>query len=443
MRKLLAGLSLLFWACAPNQTSDFPPFDKAEDSFLVEKPKKSSSDFPEFAPRPVSDSLLELKGIRPFIRVLVGEKKKTWKTPGTQRLEFFAGDPLHSGSRKILQTSSQVVLSSCYPNVCLKSDKGSKTAQGPIWYHTREEAIKDGTTSYKGLLHVIPKKSGRLQVVNFLPLEDYVKGILPYEIGALPEWGFEALKAQAVAARTYTLRNLEPLDGHDFDLYNDTRDQVYRGRKAQTPMTDRAVEATRGMVLTYQNTLAETYYFSTSGGTTSDITRMWGGEKKPYLNGVKDFNSNGKSWSHESRWHRWSLDFSKTEILKTVNKNLKRLKLDKYGKIRKLKKLEVLGRTPSGRVQHLGLHTEHGLIKIRGDRTRWAFHPKKINLSILPSAHFKVKNNGSTVQISGRGFGHGIGLCQMGARARSKAGQGFDTILTAYYPKTHIKYIPM
>ncbi len=147
--------------------------------------------------------------------------------------------------------------------------------------------------AYRGALRVV-RSGKKLQLVNLVGLESYLLGVVP---GEMPkDWPLDALKAQAVAARTYAIANL--VEGRSFDLYSDVRSQLYYGADAESPATTRAVEETRGQVLSFAGALAQTFYFSSSGGRTLSALDVFG-EKVPYLVSLAD------PWDEVSPNHRW------------------------------------------------------------------------------------------------------------------------------------------
>jgi stage II sporulation protein D len=142
-----------------------------------------------------------------------------------------------------------------------------------------------GQGSYRGWLEFRPDGAGGVQTVNALHLEDYVRGVVSYEMPA--SWAPEALKTQAVAARTYAITST--VNGSGYQLFRDTRSQMYGGVAAETPSTDAAVAATTGQVVTYHGKPAITYFASSSGGHTENIEDAWpGSAPKPWLKGVSD-----------------------------------------------------------------------------------------------------------------------------------------------------------
>ncbi|MDT7780897.1 MAG: stage sporulation protein, partial [Acidobacteriota bacterium] len=151
---------------------------------------------------------------------------------------------------------------------------------------------------YRGRLEVFANTKGALTVVNVVTLEDYVRGVVPNELspGGYPE--LEALKAQAVAARTYAVSNLGRFAAEGFDLTPDTRSQVYGGRSTEHPLTDRAVLETRGRIATYKGVPINALYTSTCGGRTEDAEHIFGGASVPYLRGRECALEAGSHFAH-------------------------------------------------------------------------------------------------------------------------------------------------
>jgi SpoIID/LytB domain protein len=158
---------------------------------------------------------------------------------------------------------------------------------------------------YRGALETAPTESeaGSLNVVNALALEQYVKGVMPNEVP--PSWPLEGLKAQAVAVRSIAITG--GVGGNGFDLYSDTRSQVYEGLESEYDRTNDAVAATRGQVVTYRGEVAQTLYSACSGGHTESAVNVFGGSV-PYLVGVPD------PYDYYCPLHQWTLEFSGPEI---------------------------------------------------------------------------------------------------------------------------------
>ena len=275
--------------------------------------------------------------------------------------------------------------------------------------------------------------NGKLDAINSVDVEDYLRGVIPYEIGKLDSSRIEALKAQAVAARTYAYKHFNSRESMGFDVYADTKDQVYKGLESATPLTDAAVKATAGVVMTYGGEFIIAYYHSTCGGVTETLA-TWNRADLPYLKSVPDKRPNGKPWCDESSYTKWERRFADKEIAKLFKTNATEAKATfstADGKdFKKVKSIKIKDNLKSGRILTLRVETDKGHFDVQTDRTRWLF--KKAG-TILPSSFFTVKKEGKEWVLTGTGFGHGVGMCQMGVRARAQAGQSYQEILSHYY----------
>jgi stage II sporulation protein D len=187
--------------------------------------------------------------------------------------------------------------------VALKNDKGHTLTKCP-WLAASGGAFNlAGKGSYRGTLELRPTAAGALDAVNSVQLEQYLRGVVASELPS--GWPEQTLRAQAVAARSYAISKAE---GGAFDHYDDTRSQVYGGIAAEMPETNQAVAATAGEVVLHQGQVAETYFFSTSGGHTEDNENSFlGGVPLPYLRGVPDPYDAGPH-------HSWKLSLSQSEM---------------------------------------------------------------------------------------------------------------------------------
>ena len=198
----------------------------------------------------------------------------------------------------------------------------------------------EGKGRYRGSLVAAPDGGG-LQVINELRVEDYVKGVVPNEVPT--SWPAEALRAQAVVARSYGIATER---SGPFDHYDDTRSQVYGGFDSETKATNKAVAATRGEVVKYRGKTAVTYYFSTSGGRTEDSEFGFsGGERIPYLRSVKD------PFDDESPVHTWTETFSddemENELTGLFSGSLQRIEIVETGSSPRIVRARVVGSTGS------------------------------------------------------------------------------------------------
>jgi stage II sporulation protein D len=300
--------------------------------------------------------------------------------------------------------------------------------EGDFWMYVNENP-------YRGLLEVVRNTNGEsMRVLNLVYVEDYLKGVIPAEIGKLTYSEIEALKAQAVAARTYSLSKLGQYADGGYDLEATIADQVYKGVKGEYSLGNQAVELTKTEVLVDDGKLVHAYYHANSGGKTEDVKKVWGKPPKSYLTPVvdDDFCSWADNYSWEENWTGQGLTNNVREFLRKTNV----LPTSQMGN---LLDLRVLSRTPSGRVEVLEVLTDQGSYRILGDRIRWALRKGNDSNSILPSTRFDLQiqrdTNGSIQKITarGKGNGHGVGMCQTGAIGMARKGYSYKDILTFYY----------
>jgi stage II sporulation protein D len=287
---------------------------------------------------------------------------------------------------------------------------------------------------YRGGMHVIGDAEGQILAVNVLSVDDYLRGVLPYELGNIDREGLEALKAQAIVARTYAYkRMLHAAANADFHLYSDVQDQVYKGVRGEYLMSDRAVWETRGMAVVHADTLALCYYFSTCGGRTASKHEVWGGDSIPYLVSRPDSDAMGDPFCQASKYMAWTQEWNQQQLTGILKRNLKSAGVPDFPSFSGIAGMAVTQRASCGRARALTIQTERGVITVKGDKTRWALRQAGAEDKILPSAWFTIKAAGGKFTAQGKGFGHGVGLCQMGAIARAKANQTFVQIIRAYY----------
>jgi SpoIID/LytB domain protein len=293
---------------------------------------------------------------------------------------------------------------------------------------------------YRGALEMIPgDDDGWLLVLNLIHVEEYLKGVVPAEIGKLAGQELEALKAQAVAARTYSLSRLGQYGERGYDLEATVADQVYEGARREDPLASRAVDLTRGEVLVERGKLISAYYHANSGGMTEHVEKVWDVPKESYLVPVDDesFCSWSESFAWQESWTKETLEKNLRGFLGASNGLAE-------GEFGNLLNLQIAGRLPSGRVDVLEVTTDTGIYRIRGDRIRWALRKGSQSESILPSTRFDLvierdeEGNIRQVKAQGRGNGHGVGMCQIGAIGMARKGYAYQDILAHYYSDTQM-----
>lgn len=290
-----------------------------------------------------------------------------------------------------------------------------------------------GTGVYRGGLHFIAQPGGDVLAVNVLGVDDYLRGVLPYEMGSVDREGLEALKAQAIVARTYAYKRMLKAAGGEFHLYSDVQDQVYKGVRGEYLMSDRAVWETRGMAVVHGDSLALCYYFSTCGGRTASKHEVWGGDSIPYLVSRPDTDGLGEPFCQASKYMSWTEEWGQPQLAAILKRNLRSAGVPDFPAFASVTGIAIPQRAACGRARLLTIQTDRGPISVKGDKTRWALRPPGSEDKILPSAWFTVKAAGGKITAQGKGFGHGVGLCQVGALGRAKANQNFVQIIRAYY----------
>lgn len=263
------------------------------------------------------------------------------------------------------------------------------------------------------------KGAGGLAVVNHVDVEEYVKGVVPAEMNAA--WHPEALKVQAIVARTYVLYQRQANREREYDVVASTLDQVYRGRQGVDRRVQDAVESTKSLALTYQNEPILAAFSSTAAGPTEDAMNVWS-KDLPYLKGVEcPFDAN-------SPYYQWRAEFKLQDLE------------DKLGRqglaIGTIANLTPLAYSAAGRVAKLRILHSQGELLLRGEDLR-----RLVGYGVIQSTQFEVESIGKTVVLSGRGAGHAVGLCQWGAKEMADLGYRFDTILRYYFPGTELKTV--
>ena len=243
-------------------------------------------------------------------------------------------------------------------------------------------------------------------------------GVVPCEMGSGSP--MEALKAQAVAARTYTLTKIGAFAKQGFDVDDTTRCHMYRGASAETPATNEAIRQTSNQILVYGGRPIEAVYATVSGGVTADAREAFGGAGQPYLVPMRDVDANGNPYAANSKYFAWYVDIPAA----TLQAKFKERGVD-FGSI---ENLEVVGRGPSGRAINIRLTTEKGTIDLNATLIRDAF-----GVDLIRSTLFEIKKTATGFRIDGKGWGHGVGMCQSGAIGRARAGQNYLQILGVYY----------
>jgi stage II sporulation protein D len=263
---------------------------------------------------------------------------------------------------------------------------------------------------YRGALSFTATDDGLL-VVNTLDLEDYLRGVVPSEMQAT--WPAEALKAQAIAARSYTLTSLQP--EADYDICATVECQVYRGLTTEHALSDAAIRQTSGLVLTYADGFAKTYYHSDSGGVIASSEEVWG-SALPYLQAFTDVTQTTPHRHWEQRIDPARL----TEAVRAAG-----------FEIGTATALTIHSRTESGRIQELHVSGTAGSAVLNGAAATTLLRAVGLKSTLLAMT--------GPLTARGDGWGHGVGMSQHGAMALAESGYSYQQILSFYYPGTELR----
>ena len=316
-----------------------------------------------------------------------------------------------------------------------------------LWLEPAARPAGDGADfqlqqrGYRGRLQLLVGGSA-VRAINHVPLEAYLPSVVGSEMPA--SWPQAALRAQAVAARTYALRQRKP--AAPFDVSATVSSQVYKGVDAETPSTREAVASTRGQVLLYGSSLANAVFHSSAGGSTENSGDLWS-QQLPYLVSVPDFDQH-------SPVHAWEQRLEPEQLQKA------------FGEIGGAQRIEVLATTGSGRVRQARVIGPAGTLVLTGAqlRSRLGLKSTLVRFEVLapelaalppslpalpplssqpqpsdPEAAPPVQVPPPSLLAIGRGYGHGVGMSQWGAHGLAQRGQSYDQILRHYYRGTELR----
>lgn len=375
----------------------------------------------------------------PFVRVLLDENHDAVTVAAKSQ---FAIECLTGGHQEVYYSSRPVTVTSEDRKLRVKNHTGA-TLRGNldevnILPRGPRNHVRLGDSSYRGLLKLLP--AGRnIRVINVVYMEDYLRGVVPPEIGSRSRDEIEAVKAQSVAARTYALSHLQQYPGEPYDMKSNIMDQIYNGVRVENKLINRAIDATSGNAIMYQDKFINAYYHSTCGGMTDDIASVWNRVETPYLKAVED--GDACSWS---KYYTWKEVFTEVQLRGRIEQYLS----SDRGRdlvIGRIRDVNVVGRTPGGRVAKLLVTTTDDTFSFKKDRIRWVIGRTSNPELILPSSRFDVDitfySGGDirSVTFKGRGYGHGVGMCQCGAIGLARDGWTFDKILKKYYTGVEIR----
>ena len=348
------------------------------------------------------------------IRVLVAENQKSivLSAHGDYQIAVLP-------SLKVVKKGTQL------KNVSVSSKPGTIRLGNEEWPASglRIQVSEDNSlfihkSRFRGSLDILKNsQQSTFYVINRLPIESYLYGVLHHEVS--PWWPMEALKAQAIAARTYAYYQAQVSRAAEYDVKSSTSSQVYGGSTTERFRTKRAVDLTNGKILTYQSKVFPAYFHATCAGLTAAADELWKIRLKPLSGGAKCDSC------RISPHYRWQIRLPLAEIEE---------KMVKYGRpVGRILKLEVITQTPSHRV---------GSLKITGVDGEAVVAAKDFRVWIggdrMRSTNLTVTIRDDFAKFEGKGWGHGVGLCQWGTLGQALVGRKSTEILQFYYPEASI-----
>ncbi|XGV99452.1 MAG: SpoIID/LytB domain-containing protein [Leptolyngbya sp. BL-A-14] len=296
---------------------------------------------------------------------------------------------------------------------------------GLIWVEPTDGGyVYIGENWYRGRTLVAPSKSG-LTAVNYVDLEQYLYSVLGGEMNG--NWPQEALKAQAVAARSYALYHRQHARNGLYDVVDTTASQVYRGIKDESVGTQMAVNATAEQVLISGGQIVEAVFHSSAGGCTENSENVWS-KPMPYLKSVRE------GFTEVSPVAQWEIDVPRTELSKRI------------GGVGNIVSFQPISTTPCGRIVSMQVVGDRGRKTISGEALQSALNLKSTLFNIvaqpvLEASKDKAQTSPTMFQVIGRGFGHGLGLSQWGAYNLAQGNYNYQQILLYYYQNTNLAKI--
>jgi stage II sporulation protein D len=343
------------------------------------------------------------------VRILADAKTFSLKIDGRYEVRNPANKSVLYRGKDIYSTVTS------HPGGILISGKNFPTDR--LFISTKDGLILVNGRAFRGDIQIVKDVSDKMSVINYIGLEDYIKGILYHE--ASHYWPMEALKAQAIISRSYARYQMKENSAQDFDLTNDIYSQVYGGSVSERQRTNRAVDQTSGEALFYKGAVMPAFFHATCGGRTEDASRLWKVDMPPLKGAPCDF-------CRESPHFKWHEVMFTGEIRQRLVDSGKHLGV--------IKEIKILNRDNSNRIIDLEIISTKGSLVIPAKDFRSIIGPNTIR-----STNFEVSVVGTDAIFEGLGWGHGVGLCQWGAYFMAKQGYTADKILKYYYPGSDVK----
>ncbi len=354
-----------------------------------------------------------MAGAEPTVRVLVSEKQNLVRltVKGEYQIRILPSLELVKKGSKLTRTSLKATP--------LGVQLGAREflGRGIRIEPKQDRDLTLDQIRFRGFIDVLKDPANSLYAINTLDIEKYLYGVLPHEVAHW--WPLEALKAQAIAARTYALYQVQVSRTQEYDVKSTTSSQVYGGSTRERLRPKAAVDTTRGKVLSFEGKIFPAYFHATCAGVTAAAKELWKIDLPPLRGGVQC------GYCRVSPHIQWQSRVPLAQVEEKMNKNGR--------PVGRVLKIEPASQTPSGRV---------GSLRIAGTAGEALMAAKDFRIWLggdkIRSTHFAVTIQDDLAVFDGRGWGHGVGLCQWGAFGQALLGHNFQQILQFYYPESQI-----
>ena len=302
----------------------------------------------------------------------------------------------------------------------LRLGKGKYSLFGIIIQPEAGNGLTIEGITYPGNMFIVRKEDMQLKAINIVDIEDYIKGVLPQE--AYSSWPQETLKAQAVAARSFAYYSILNSSSKSYDVSSGVTSQVYGGKSVWQPSTNKAVDSTRGEALVFNDSnLLAGYYHACCGGHTANIKDVWGLDIKPLSGRPSEF-------CQDTPYYSWKEKIS----LDAISERFRKRNID----IGSILDVYVDKKDESGRVLVMGFITDKGEFRITGH-----FFRHLLGTDVLKSTRIILESEDRYLILQGYGWGHGVGLCQWGAKSMAERGFTYKQILDFFYPGSRVERV--
>ncbi|MFC1639700.1 SpoIID/LytB domain-containing protein [Gemmatimonadota bacterium] len=295
---------------------------------------------------------------------------------------------------------------------------------------------------YRGSVEVI-SNGATLTTVNVVSTEAYLRGVVGVEMGLRQRNERAALEAQAIASRTYALKNRGRFRAAGFDLRAGVQDQAYLGVERETELGSEAVRSTAGLVVTYRGDLISAFFHSTCGYSTASPAEAFRTvQAVPYLRPVSDRRPSTGYYCDLSPRFRWTVEWEGNELRDILRQTVPTLLGVNAELVDEVYAVRVQTLGPSRRVTELRLQVGSGEIPVYGPDLRRVFltpERRPLGSTAIEISTERLAGGGTSARITGAGWGHGVGMCQWGALGRARAGQTAQEILQTYYQGTRLE----